>query len=154
VVRQKPAAFRIRFLVTFAIAFALIGIGEKFPFSPFPMYANVEPTADVLYVTDDQNRPLALSSIFGVGSAQAKKRFEKELQILTKTRDYEKAAPELLAQAGATFLTTLWKDRKASKLPAEPLQGLQAWILTISAAPEGGFRKETHPVGKIKISSY
>jgi hypothetical protein len=131
------------------LAIALVAIGDQFPFSPFPMYSNIDSSADVLYVTNRQDEPLAISSIFDVGSAQAKKRFEKELQAVADTRDYEKATREQVNLAAQSFLQQLWKDRKVKKTEALELDGLRAHVITISLDADSKFQRTEQLLGEI-----
>lgn len=136
------------------IAFALVGIGDQYPLSPFPMYSNVEPSVDILYVTDQNDKPLAISSLFDVGSAQGKKRFEKELYAISKTRDYENAKPKDVNKAAENFLTKLWAGRNNSqvkKTDALGLKQLKARIITVSLDEQSKFDRHEHPLGQIDI---
>ena len=132
-----------------AIAIALIGIGDQFPFSPFPMYSNIDSSADVLYVTNRKDEPLAISSLFDVGSAQAKKRFEKELLAVAETRDYEKATKEQVNLAARSFLQQLWKDRKTKKTEALEGDGLRAHIITISLDSDSKLKRTEQLLGEL-----
>ena len=132
-----------------AIAIALIGIGDQFPFSPFPMYSNIDSSADVLYVTNRKDEPLAISSLFDVGSAQAKKRFEKELLAVAETRDYEKATKEQVNLAARSFLQQLWKDRKIKKTEALEGEGLRAHIITISLDSDSKLKRTEQLLGEL-----
>ena len=120
------------FAACFPVAIALVAIGDQFPFSPFPMYSKIDSSADVLYVTNRKDEVLAISSLFDVGSAQAKKRFEKELLGVAETRDYEEATTEQVNLAAHSFLQQLWNDRKVKKTEAMEFDGLRAHIITIS----------------------
>lgn len=150
-----PASARMRWPILLGvgavIAVALVGIGDQYPFSSFPMYSNVEPSADVLLVTDQNDQPLAISSLFDVGSAQGKKRFEKELLAEAKTRDYENAKPEQVSKAAEKFLQNLWKDRKEKKTAALNLTALKARIITISLDENDHFKREAHALGQIAV---
>lgn len=133
------------------LAILLVVIGDQFPFTPFPMYSNVEPSADVLFVTDEQDEPLAISTLFDVGSAQAKKRFEKELLTVSNTRDYEKASPEQVTRAAESFLQQLWKDRKPKRTDALNFQKLRARIITITLDDRSKLQRQEHALGEISL---
>jgi hypothetical protein len=133
-----------------ACGLILVAIGEKYPFTPFPMYSKVEPVADVLKVVDQNDRPIAISSVFGVGSAQAKKRFEKELVLTAKTREVSEAAPEQVLKAGRKFLKLLWDQRTPKKAAAISI--LKAKHITITLRPEGGFLETERLVGELAVT--
>ena len=133
----------------FPVAIALVAIGDQFPFSPFPMYSNIDSSADVLFVTNRKDEPLAISSLFDVGSAQAKKRFEKELLAVADTRDYEKATKEQVNLAAQSFLQQLWKDRKVKKTEALEMDGLRAHVITISLDANSKFQRTEQLLGEI-----
>ena len=138
-------------IACFVIAFGLVGIGDQYPLSPFPMYSNVEPSVDILYVTDQDDKPLPISSLFDVGSAQGKKRFEKELYAISKTRDYENAKPKDVNKAAENFLTKLWADRKVKKTDALGLKQIKARIITVSLDEQSKFDRQEHALGQIDI---
>ena len=54
--------------------------GEWYPFSNFPMYSSFEPTAYYVYVTDLEDRPLALVPTFGNWGSGVKKTYDKFLK--------------------------------------------------------------------------
>lgn len=134
-----------------ALAFILVGIGDQFPFSPFPMYSNIDSSADVLFVTNRRDEPLAISSLFDVGSAQAKKRFEKELLAIAKTRDYENASQEQVTEAAHIFLQQLWNDRKAKRTDAMELDGLRARIITVSLDADSKLNRTERLLGELVL---
>ena len=136
-------------IACFPAAIALVAIGDQFPFSPFPMYSNIDSSADVLFVTNRKDEPLAISSLFDVGSAQAKKRFEKELLAVADTRDYERATKEQVNLAAQSFLQQLWKDRKVKKTEALQGDGLRVHVITISLDANSRFQRTEHLLGEI-----
>lgn len=54
--------------------------GEWYPFSNFPMYSTFEDTAYYVYVTDLEDKPLALSPTFGGWGSSVKKSYDKFLK--------------------------------------------------------------------------
>ena len=108
-----------------ALAVVLVAIGDAYPLSPFPMYSNIDTSADILLVTNEKDEVLPLSRLFNSGSAQLKKRFEKTLQKVAGTREYEDAPEAKRRAAGMEFLKDLWAGRDAgdvAKLPSAPLE--------------------------------
>lgn len=134
------------------VAPLLIAIGDHYPFSPFPMYSKFDSSADILYVTDQNDKPLALSSLFGVGSAQAKKRFERELLDVAKTRDYEKADAAAVTTASTRFLNGLWKDRKSKKTNALGVNTLRLHMITVSLSEDSAFQRQDSLLGEISVT--
>ncbi|MFZ4764511.1 MAG: hypothetical protein ACOYMN_06110 [Roseimicrobium sp.] len=54
--------------------------GEWYPFSNFPMYSTFEPTAYYVYVTDLEDKPLALVPTFGNWGSGVKKTYDQFLK--------------------------------------------------------------------------
>jgi hypothetical protein len=111
---------RLPFRAMALLTALLLFLKEEFPFSNFPMYANFDEEADVVFVTDQNNAPVAMEPLFGTGSAGTKKRYEAELASLCNKakRDTEHSTPEERKQAGATELAGLVKRLKRKVLPA------------------------------------
>lgn len=144
--------WRVKLGACLVVAILLVVIGDQYPFSPFPMYSKLDSSADVLYVADQEGKPLALGPLFNVGSAQAKKRFEKELLSLAKTRDYEVAKPEQVQQAATIFLQNLWKDRREHRTTKLNLTQLKAQIITISMDENQQFRRVEQTLGTLTVT--
>ena len=54
--------------------------GEWYPFSNFPMYSTFEPTAYYVYVTDLNDKPVALVPTFGNWGSGVKKTYDQYLK--------------------------------------------------------------------------
>ena len=145
-------SWRPKLVASIIIAILLVVIGDQYPFSPFPMYSKLDSSADVLYVADQDGKPLALGALFNVGSAQAKKRFEKELLLLAKTRDYELAKPEQIQQAAQTFLKNIWQDRREHRTTKLNITQLKAQIITISMDDNQQFKKVEQTLGTLAVA--
>lgn len=138
-VSEKPSPRRAGWwlyplLLCGGVAVLLVAVGDQYPLSPFPMYSNIDTSADMLLIRNENDAILPMSRLFNVGSAQGKKRFESELKEAAGTKEYEEADPEKRRQAGVTFLTKLWAGRDKSdvaKLP-QPPQKIRAVIRTIA----------------------
>lgn len=102
-----------------AVVVACYIIGDEFPFSDFPMYSNFDTEADVYYVTDQRDKPVAMKRAFKTPSSGTKKRFKKELGKIVNPagRDTKQAQPEELARAGRIVLATLVEDLRPASLP-------------------------------------
>jgi hypothetical protein len=66
--------------------------GEWYPFSNFPMYSTFEDTAYYVYITDLDDKPLALAPTFGTWGSQVKKTYDKYLKEEIKRLKAEAAS--------------------------------------------------------------
>lgn len=100
---------RLPFRAMTLLVLALYLIREEFPFSNFPMYSNISEEADVTFITDQNDRPLAMKALFKTSSGTSKKMYKKELGTLTNRqgRDSEHATAEERAKAGQAVLDLL-----------------------------------------------
>ena len=103
------------------LVLALFIIKERFPFSNFPMYSNISEEADVAFVTDQNDKPVAMKDVFKTGSATAKKMYRKELSVLTqpKGRDSEHATPDERKLAGKAVLDSMMPRLIKKAVPAD-----------------------------------
>ncbi|MBP7949105.1 MAG: hypothetical protein KA004_05570 [Verrucomicrobiales bacterium] len=102
---------RFAYLDVLVAAAVLCAIGDKFPFSPFPMYANPDTSADVMFVTDEKDGIIHTRDAFGLAASGAKKDFEGILYRLARTKEYEDAKPEQVRMAGEQMLEKLYAGR-------------------------------------------
>lgn len=102
-----------------AVVLACYLIGDQFPFSDFPMYSNFDTEADVYFVTDQNDQPLAMKRTFKTPSSGTKKRFKKELGKIVNPsgRDTKEAKPDELARAGKIVLNSLVEDVRLAAVP-------------------------------------
>lgn len=98
----------------------LFMVKERYPFSNFPMYSNVDEEADILYVTDQADQALPMDAVFRTGSGTSKKMYKKELNALTKTagRKLEDATAEDRAAAGRAVMTTIVERIRPKAMPS------------------------------------
>ena len=103
-----------------ALVVALFVIKEQFPFSNFPMYSNFDTEADVVYVADQNGKPVAMDEVFRSGSSTAKKAYKKELGKLTSPskRDTREATAPERASAGKIVLGDWYSNMRRERLPA------------------------------------
>lgn len=148
---SSPPAAGLRFLthpvtLCVVVALALTGIGDQYPFSPFPMYSDIGEDADVLFLTDQDGKLVPLSSVFGISSAQAKKQFKDSLYRASagagKTRNHDQASPEAIAAAARDFLEGMWergysKDTRRRKIEERGLTALTAKLMVVKLAADG-----------------
>jgi len=134
---------RFAYMDVFLAALLLCAIGDKFPFTPFPMYANPDTSADVLFVTDEKDCIIHTRDAFGTAASAAKKDFEGILYRIAKTKEYEDARPEQVKMAGEQMLDKLYAGR-TKKWPAyrEKAAALRLKIFTVTFK-DGKFTEET-----------
>lgn len=144
VTRRQPLMTlwsRIPFRAMLVLVLALYLIREQFPFSNFPMYSNISEEADVTFVTDQNDKPIAMKGLFKTSSGTSKKMYKKELGIITSQtgRDSEQATAEERAQAGKAVLDMLL-PRLISKAVPPGTTALRFQVRTFRAgvSPEGG----------------
>jgi hypothetical protein len=132
---------RIPFPAMLVLVLVLYLIREQFPFSNFPMYSNISEEADVAFVTDQNDRPLAMKDLFKTSSGTSKKMYKKELGTITNPsgRDSEHATPEERAQAGKAVLDILM-PRLITKAVPPGTTALRFQVRTFRAgvSPEQG----------------
>lgn len=114
------------------IAFILVGIGDQYPLSHFPMYSRIDGKAEVLYVTNEKDDPMPLSKMFGNGSAQLKKRFESNLFDVAKTKDWWKTTEPQRQEAADRFLAREMEKLDASKRKKYPASSLKVWLISVT----------------------
>ena len=112
---------RVPFRHMIPIVVALYLIKEQFPFSNFPMYSNFDTEADVIYVTDQNDKVLPMEKVFRSGSSTAKKAYKKELGKLTNKdkRDTKQATAPERASAGKIVLADWAANVKPNSLTAD-----------------------------------
>ena len=110
---------RLPFRAMLLLVLFLFIAKERYPFSNFPMYSNVDEEADILYVTDQADQALPMDAVFRTGSGTSKKMYKKELNALTKTtgRKLEEATPEDRATAGRAVMTTILERIRTKHMP-------------------------------------
>lgn len=113
--------FRHVLLVTIFLSFfGDDDFGQQYPFTNFPMYSHLDEESDVLYVTDQADKPLPFHTLFGTKTSTQKKVFISELKKICnpKGRDTRDALPEERQLAGAKMTEKLMPKLKRDRLPA------------------------------------
>lgn len=112
----RAVPFRAMLLLVLFLFF----VKERYPFSNFPMYADLDEEASILYITDQADQALPMASVFRTGSGTSKKMFKKELNVVTKTagRKLENATAEDRAAAGHAVMTTILERLRPNRMPA------------------------------------
>jgi hypothetical protein len=66
------------------VVVALYFIGERFPFSNFPMYSNFDEEARVVFVTDESGGVLPIKQLFRRASSSSKKMYKARLNRICR----------------------------------------------------------------------
>lgn len=100
------------------VAVFLFVVKEQYPFSDFPMYSRLDAESDVLFVTDQNDQPLPMHTLFGTGTANQKKVFMAELKKICnpKNRDTKHALLEEQREAGEKMVEKLLPKLKRERL--------------------------------------
>lgn len=138
--KSRLASFweRIPFRPMTVMVVALFLIKEQFPFSNFPMYSNIDDKADVVFVANQKDEPLAMKALFKTSSGTSKKMLNTEIKKLTNPtgRDSEQATEAELKQAGKAVLDTL-KTRLITKAVPPGTTTLRFYRRTFHAGETG-----------------
>ena len=99
--------------------------GEFYPFSNFPMYSSFEPSTYLVYITDLEDRPIAISPTFSTSASDVKKTYDRKLGALKSRapKGSRKASlpPELKKEAADATL----REQIARVSPKTKLDGLK-----------------------------
>jgi hypothetical protein len=124
--------------------------GEWYPFSNFPMYSNFEPTAYYVFITDLDDKPLAISPTFGTWPTNVKKAYDAKLKDVARAlnKPSKKLTPEECQPVAEDVLKQL---RESSKFPDEVkkhaglrLHAMDIWL------EDGRIMQKSRMVGEIK----
>jgi hypothetical protein len=88
--------------------------GEWYPFSNFPMYSKFSESAYLVYITDLEDRPVAIYPTFGTWPTAIKKAYDARLKDLARElkRDSKDLTPEECRPAANAVLEQLCKESK------------------------------------------
>ncbi len=89
-------------------------IGEQYPFSDFPMYSSMEDWTYLLYITDENDKPLPLFTSYGMRTSILKKFFNQEARDIARQskRRMRNVPPEEYAAAGELAIDRILSFRK------------------------------------------
>jgi hypothetical protein len=134
--------------------------GEWYPFSNFPMYSDFEETAYYVYVTDREDKPVALAETFGVAPSDVKKAYDQKLkkeverlknEAKARGTKYTKRIVEMSAEecrpVGEAALKEL-RDNTKYQEAVRKLSGLRLYQVDITL-DNGRIVKKTKLVGEI-----
>ena len=155
--RQQPHKFLwgIVLLTAFVIPWAQQGEakpGEFYPFSNFPMYASFTPDTYYVYVTDLEDKPVAITRLTGKVLSNLKKQYDTELKAEKKVvgGNVRQADLPLEVRQRAGEVVLRWLLPFAHQAPLAKLGGLRLKQVNISYGPNG-IVKETLQVGEVRL---
>lgn len=126
---------RMPFRFCLLVVLALHLIGEEYPFSPFPMYSNFQHDARVVWIADQDGKPLASSDYFGLRVSTIKKVLDRRARELAagyrQRGEPVPSADDLARAAGALVLEELWTERRPGRLEQAGVSGLRLMEETI-----------------------
>lgn len=99
--------------------------GEFYPFSNFPMYSSFEPGTYLVFITDLEDQPLAISTVFGTSASDIKKTYDRKLGELKPrapkgTRKVDLPAPLKKEAADATLAALVKRVSPSPHLAGKP----------------------------------
>ncbi len=135
--------------------------GEWYPFSNFPMYSDFEETAYYVYVTDREDKPVALAETFGVAPSDVKKAYDQKLkkeverlksEAKARGEKYSKKIVEMSGEecrpVGEAELEETACDNTKNQEAVRKLSGLRLYQVDITL-DNGRIVKKTKLVGEI-----
>jgi hypothetical protein len=104
-----------------AMVMALYLIGDQYPFSNYPMYANFGEQALVFFLSDGEGEPYAMKRVFNKSASDAKKIYKSYLEDACMAADLEEneATLEMKRAAGGKVLTQLLTEHKRKDFAEE-----------------------------------
>ncbi len=107
-------------LVPLALATALgLALGERYPFSDFPMYSKFSDKTYYVYVADGAGAPVPIQSITYVRTSRLKKVYDNELEAISEALDKPKSSLTAgeRVPAGETALRWLYDTTRPGGKP-------------------------------------
>lgn len=149
---KKFKGFRVG--VFLCIGVACLVVKENYPFSNFPMYSNFGKSTTMLYVTDEQDRPLPLMDNYGMRTSILKKVYQSEIKRLAKEAgvDRKKLSDELKAEAADITLERVLGYRTDMQYVQRPWPELRLYEVTIRIKDDK-LTRETEFLGRKEIQS-
>jgi hypothetical protein len=99
--------------------------GEFYPFSNFPMYSSFEPNTYLVFITDLEDKPLPISTVFATSASDIKKIYDRKLGELKPrapkgTRKVNLPAPLKKEAADATLTALVKRISPSPSLAGKP----------------------------------
>ena len=106
-------------LTAFLSFFGDDDFGQQYPFTDFPMYSHLDAESDVLYVTDQADKPLPFHTLFGTKTSTQKKVFISELKKICNPKkiDTRDSSLEDRQAAGVKMAEKLMPKLKRDRVP-------------------------------------
>lgn len=128
--------------------------GEFYPFSNFPMYSRFAPDTYYVYVTDLQDKPIAVGMTFGTAISNVKKAYDRKLINLKKEAGGKGRKADLPAEVkrvAADEVLHWLADNAPSKELVKSHTGLRLVEVNVTYR-DGHVSKSGHQVGEIQLT--
>lgn len=127
---------------------ACLLIGERYPFSNFPMYSSFSDSTYYVYLTDAADQPLSTYAAIGVSTATLKKMYESALRAeMRRLRVKRKQVTDEQRQAlGERFLAELLSSR-GEQNATRPRDTLRLYEVRVRLADQQ-LQKETRLIAE------
>jgi hypothetical protein len=127
--------------------------GEFYPFSNFPMYSSFEPDTYLVFITDLEDKPLPISTVFATSASDVKKTYDRKLGELKPrapkgTRKVNLPAPLKKEAADATLAALVKRVSPSPHLAGKT--GLRLHQVDIHYDGDQLSQRST-PVGEISL---
>jgi len=124
---------RMPFKAVILIAVLLQFTKEAFPFSHFPMYSSLSPSADYMFVTDGNDQPIPVIGALGTSTGTMKKMYKTRMKAVAKGR---KPTAADKAVAARQVLAVVVEQAVSTRRFARPDNGLKLYRVEILRSGE------------------
>jgi len=128
--------------------------GEFYPFSNFPMYSRFAPDTYYVYVTDLQDKPIAVAMTFGTAISNVKKAYDRKLTNLKKDvggKGRKADLPPEVKRVAADEVLHWLADNSPSKELVKVHSGLRLHEVNVTYR-DGRVSKSERQVGEIQLT--
>ncbi|CAN5198499.1 hypothetical protein BH23VER1_BH23VER1_35530 [soil metagenome] len=142
-------------LLPLVLATALcLAVGEKYPFSDFPMYSRFSDATFYVYLADGAGEPIPVQSLTYVRTSRLKKVYENELRDISKAigTPKSKLSPAERIPAGEKTLRWLYDTTRPGGKPLLEEHG-SLRLYHVDLALDDGHITESAPtlVGQVRV---
>lgn len=127
-------------------------VGEWYPFSAFPMYANFDDEALVLSVADQNDRQLPMRQLSYLTSSNAKKSYKTRLKRVCEKQgmDVGDAGEEQKGEAARWVLEEFLRMKRTKGNPFVGVEALRLRLTRISME-EGKIRRDRQTLAQLAL---
>lgn len=156
--RGQPFRFHWALVLLMAVIIPVLTMhtekpGEFYPFSNFPMYSRFAPDTYYVYVTDLQDKPIAVGMTFGTAISNVKKAYDRKLINLKKEAGGKGRKADLSAEVkrvAADEVLHWLADNAPSKNLVKTHAGLRLFEVNVTYR-DGHVSKSGRQVGEIQL---